>query len=454
MVFGCVHHVGLYALLRVAVGSRSLAAGGTLAVLATSFFSPLLADQGELATIWQWPSLSVLRSPLDVWLFMALLLHARKPTLGRAVAAGTIAGLALWFETDTGIFVVGTLLVYGVCRAVATECGGSLPRAEGSPGVAVAATTAAALLVLAIGLGVASQGTILTRPGEFFSGWIGGVANSSARGVGAVHFALFLRDHAAWLPVALAILGAALFAVCDTMVRLLSGRATPNTVVSGCLGLFALGRLTLFVWRTVPIRLSLAAIPVGVLLVLVLSRWMAQLRDRRFAPAIPAALLATAALLLLASPTFRHYPNVWFFARGAAPTDGIALFPERREVAGLPPNLRPVVRSIRGVVEEVRSLDEPVAVLDPIKTLVYVEAGKPPWRGDASLFLNTWTRADQRALVEDLDRRGPPHVIFRSVPSSPAVADTWAVLQEAIEARYVPARKLGIFVRWDRKPGL
>ena len=68
-----------------------------------------------------------------------------------------------------------------------------------------------------------------------------------------------------------------------------------------------------------------------------------------------------------------------------------------------------------------------------------------------SAILNTWTRADRVALVEELDRRGPPHVIFRSVPPSPAVEDTGGVLKAALEARYVPARTLGVFQRWDRR---
>jgi len=463
MLYGCVHHVGLYGLLRVAVGGRGLAAGGTLVVVAASVFSPLVAQHGELATIWQWPSLSVLRSPLDVWFFLALLLHARRPTAARAVAAGVLAGLGLWFETDTGIFLVGTLAVYGACRVVAAELGsGAVPRAAAPALPTVAVTIAAGLAVVFAGLFAASHGTIASEPAAFFSGWIGGVANSSARGVGANPFAFFLRDHAGWLPATLAILGVGLFAVCDTMVRLLQGRAGPTTLFSGCLGLYALGRMTLFVWRTVPIRLTLAAIPIGILLVLAIAAARGPL-ERRLARAagigprlaslpIPTALLVLGAGLLASSPTFRDYPNLWWIAREGPPAPGLVLFPERGEVAGLPPRMRPVVASIRAVIDEVRALDEPVAVLDPIKTLVFVEAGEAPWRGDASLFLNTWSHADQQDLVRELARAGPPHVILRSVPSSPAVEDTWRVLAREVARDYVPARRLGVFQRWDRKP--
>jgi hypothetical protein len=451
MLHGCLHHVGVYALLRVAVEGRALAAGGTLAILATSIFSPLVAEQAERATIWQWPSLSVLRSPVDVWIFLVLFLHARRPTPTRAVAAGALAGLALWLETDTGIFLVGTLAVYGACRVVAAERGGSLPRATTPAGLTVAAALAAGGLVLLAGLFAASRGTVVSEPGAFLSGWIGGVANSSARGVGASAFAFFLRDHPGAFLAALAILGAAQFAVCDTGVRLLQGRATPNSVLAGCLGLYALGRLTLFVWRTVPIRLTLAAIPIGVLVVLALAAWRRRLPPR-VAPLVPAGLLLASLALLATSPSLGHYPNLgWLAARGGAPP-GLALFPERGEITGLPPRMAPAVAAIRAVIDEVRALDEPVAVLDPIKTLVYLEADEPPWRGDASTFLNTWTVEDQAALVAELERAGPPHVILRSVPSSPAVEDTWRVLARAVERHYVPARKLGVFQRWDRKP--
>ena len=59
MLYGCIYHAGLYVLLRVAVGSRTLALGGTLGILAVSVFSPFIDAQANLSTIWQWPSLSV-----------------------------------------------------------------------------------------------------------------------------------------------------------------------------------------------------------------------------------------------------------------------------------------------------------------------------------------------------------------------------------------------------------
>jgi len=452
MLYGCVYHVGLYVLLRVAVGSRALAFGGTLGILAVSVFSPLIAAQPGLSTIWQWPSLSVMRAPMDVWFFLCLFLHARNPTFARAVAAGAVAGAGLLLETDTGVFLVGTFLVYGVCRFVAAECGGSLPRATAPALPTVAASVAALCAVLFCGLAVSSRGTLVTEPAAFFSGWIGGVANSSARGVGANYFTFFLREHGAAVAPALALLAIALFAVCDTMVRLLQGRAAPTTVLSGCLGLYALGRATLFVWRTVPIRLSLMAVPIGILVVLALASLLRKIDRRGLAPALSALAAALGAGLLLASPTFRDYPNAWRVARVGPPERGLVLFPEKGEIAGLPTSMQPVVRSVRAVVAEVRALAAPVAVLDPIKTLVYVEADEAPWRGDASLFLNTWTHAERDALTESLARNGPPHVIFRSVPSSPAVEDTWRALGRTLEQRYVRVNSLGVFERWDRKP--
>jgi len=464
MLYGCLHHVGLYVLLRAAVRSRPLAFGGTLAILATSLFSPLVAQHGHPTVLWQWPSLSVLRAPMDVWFFLCLLLHLRRPTATRAVAAGAIAGLGLWLETDTGIFLVGTLAVYGASRFVAAELGSRLPRAVAPAGPTFAASLVALFGVAVTGLAIASRGTIFSEPGAFLAGWIGGVINSSARGVGASYLTYFLRDHGAYLAPALAVLGIGLFAVCDTTVRLLQARATPASVFSGCLGLYALGRCTLFVWRTVPIRLTLAAIPIGVLVVGALAALrrplaarIAQatgLGPRWLEPILPTFVVLAGVSLLLASPSFRSYPNLWQLARSGPPEPGLVLFPEKTEIAGLPDELRPVIRSIRTVIAEVRSLrsrGEPVAVLDPIKTLVYVETGAPPWRGDASLFLNTWTREDLHALRDAVERDGPEHVIFRSVAPSRAVADSWRALRDTLEQRYVPAHKLGVFERWDRR---
>jgi hypothetical protein len=459
ILYACIVHFGLYLLLRVVAGGRLLALAGTALALHLSPLSPIWSALGVPA-VWQWPSLSVLRAPMDVWFFLVLLLHARGRRPGLAVLAGALAGLGLFLETDTGLFLTAILAVYGLCLLLEAWLEGPGPAASGPALATLVATLATLAGVVVAGFALSSHGTVFTRPGAFLSGWIGGVTNSSDLGVGARYFNNWLREHAELLPAVLAVIGAGLLAVVHTMARLLHGRLAATSLFAGCVGLCVVTRCTLFVWRTGTVRLTLVAIPLAVLATVALAELRRPLADalrrllgsdsRRLDHALPLAAALALLFVTFSSSGYLDYPNAWHRARYGIPEAGLVLLPERGEVSGLPPGDRELVRALGDLIADVRQRSargQRVEIVDPLRTLVYAESGARPGRGDPCWFYNTWTRREAVELAASLARQGPEVIVLRSEP----ISDVWYVYRAAVERRYELAARFGIFDVWERR---
>jgi len=472
--YGCVVHAGLYLLLVALSGSRMLAIAGTALALFLGPFAPSVARQGA-PTLWMWPSLTVLRSPMDVWFFMAVSFHARNRRARSAILAGALVGLALLLETDTGLFLAIVFIVYGLCLVLAERFAvlaerAPLPRGSRRPGLVFAGAFAAGVSVLLAGWAVASHGALFTRPGAFAAGWITGMTNTTGIGVGALPFSWFLQHHGTELGWPLAAVGACLLAVAWTMTRLVHGRLDAKSLIAGCVGLYGVAHWTVFVWRTSPLRLASSAIPLAILAVMAVGaarRPRADPSDPRTSRSghrpvagdvigrtLPALALAASLLLLVSSPSFQAYPNLWRMLRAGLPPAGIALFPGRGEIGGLGPERRTQVRTLRAVIRDVERRTrrgERVAVVDPHKTLIFVAADALPWRSSPSWFANTWTLADADRLARSLGPSGPDAVFIRSRAPSRVGSDVWRTLHDAVAAHYAQSQPIGVFEVWERR---
>jgi hypothetical protein len=458
-----LYYALFYGLLRVAVSSRLLALSGALLLLWLDFFSPLFVAFARVATPWQWPSMLALRAPFDGALFLALLVHARSRRPAAAVVAGALLAASLFFATDTGLMLVGVFVVYwsvlllfGVGpddgRAVAATS-----RDDLRPGRALGLALAAFAVVLGGGLLASTHGRVLFEPAATLAAWIGGMTN--AIGASARLFDAYLAAREPGLLLATGQLGVCLFAVVLTASRALHRRLDPTILVLGCVGLYGVGRLLFFAWNSEPLRTRLPAFATAILLTVGAARLLAAIERRlpssREARAIDprrlgsaAALLATA-VLLLSSPTFAIYPNLW---HAGAIDDGVPLaplLPDRGEILVAAPVARTRGEGLRTAIEEVAALaraGEPVAVLDSTKTFIYVEADAAPWSGDAALFMNTWTLDEARDLVRRFEETGPAWVLVRrEVPPGSLIRDTWMELRRSLARRYRTVKRLRSF---------
>jgi hypothetical protein len=459
-----VYFVGLYVLLRVAVQRRSLALAGTLLALWLGFFSPLFMQVPGVMSNWQWPSMVIVRSPFDGAFFLALLVHARSGRPLASMLAAACAALGLFFETDTGLMVVGTFVVYWVCALLFVDIGPEELGEGEEIGVAPLRPTrtllqsvAVFVFVMVVGLLIATHGRFLSEPAAVLAGWLGGLTNSITQS--QLFTGFVVGASADILALAFGLFGVCLFAVSETALKALHRRLDPTSLFLGCVGFYGAGRLVLFVWNTEAIRMGLAGVAVAIILTVALlraietlERWAQNSLDSkaaRLCGLAPAAVLIAAGGLLLASPTLERYPNAWNLARTGQPSNRVFVIPERREILVERRLDRRVGWWLRVAVEKVRALTlagERVAVLDPFKTFIYLEAGVKPWTGDAALFTNTFTRQASRELVERFAETGPRYVLIQRVPpTQKLIRDTWMDLRESLRPRYRVVEELPFF---------
>src|SRR5690349_3703148 len=103
------------------------------------------------------------------WFFLAVMLHQRFGNLRSAAVVGVCGAVAIFFETEIGVFLAGAFLFYSVLQAgLAPSEGGALDRKKLLLAPLVAGLSG--WLVLLPLLWYASRGHLFT--GSFWRGWL------------------------------------------------------------------------------------------------------------------------------------------------------------------------------------------------------------------------------------------------------------------------------------------
>ncbi|MBV8782167.1 MAG: hypothetical protein JO353_12290, partial [Phycisphaerae bacterium] len=97
--FGSLYFVLLFLFLRTLLESWGWATTGALLAIVLQIFSGVAPSE----FIWNYPSSTLLRHPIDVFVFMAMLAHHRRQSDRWLFIIGALVGLAALFELDTGI---------------------------------------------------------------------------------------------------------------------------------------------------------------------------------------------------------------------------------------------------------------------------------------------------------------------------------------------------------------
>jgi len=182
VVYGCVYYLALFFLLRSCLKQELWATFGVVLAIYWQMFSGM--NLNEL--VWLFPSSTPMRHPMDVWFFLALALHQRSERTFWAALAGLAAALGVFFETETGIYLLVTFLVYSVLQAGLADGKRRAVGAKGwlFPPLAFNCTVAVTLLPLLL---YASRGALFTR--AFWRGWVEALIAYAGEGVGALPIA-------------------------------------------------------------------------------------------------------------------------------------------------------------------------------------------------------------------------------------------------------------------------
>ena len=458
IAYGCVYFFGVYCLLRALRVARPAAAMGVLLALLLTFFAPIWIER---ETLWQWPSTSILRSPTDVWLFAALAMHAYTSRLRWLIAASVSAFLGLFFITDTGVGLLIVLALYSIYWILAPRPSAVVPSRLKRVGEGAIAF-AVGFLTLAIGLLIASRGTLVTDSEAFLLGWLEAVLSYGGMGMGSMYF--LARVSVIDIAVFVGIVALSLVAMSRGGLRALGRRPAADEVVIALLGFYALGRLTYFLYRTLPNNLYHASVPVAVLLVVLGARWggawclrwarQAQTFPERSIPrfvraAMPVPLVVLVVLGIWYSPSFRDYPSALrVMAKGAPSTGSLYLLPEQGQIGGIPMDEADRVEAFAETIDRMRALHAEghrVVMLDHTATIHYLTARVPPSGRDIGAYYNIlfWEQMEayQRSILAD----PPDFILIRSDVPNPYFEDSWSDLRVFLEECAARVETAGLF---------
>jgi len=417
-------------------------------VLAISW--QLFSGMGRGDLIWLTPSSTMMRHPLDVWFFLALVLHQQSGRRAWIVLAGAASALGIWFQTETGIYLLVTFGFYWLLQL------GSVFREGRSSGMkahlfslgAFYLTAASVLVPLLL---YASRGTLFTA--AFLPGWLESLIKYGSWGVGALPVAI-VPD----APLVLFIGMTAFYmsAISYAVFRSFHGEAGKDDVIVASISAYGLALLLLFVGRSHPFNLCHAAVPFAVVSTMLLfrgcqalGRWLPY---SSFAHVLSGGLV----LLLLTNTQFLRYPSLLESLFSDAPRAGLSLTSDPVDISGLPLEAEAFVNNFKDTATAIRSVapdGRDVAILDIDDTLFYYAANVAPWSRYASLFPMILTQQSLEDLQHELVERSPGTVVMRGEHAArPAEFEfAWSPLYQVVKSRYELSQTIGDFEIWRQR---
>jgi hypothetical protein len=446
IVYSCIYYLGLFFLLRTFFKQQLWAAFAVILAIYWQTFSGMKPNE----IIWVFPSSTPMRHPMDVWFFLALAGHQRSGRLHWIALAGVAAAFGIFFETETGAYLVVTYFIYSMLQTGLAA--GELPQAEAksrlSATLTFCSTMATTLLALLFG---ASRGTLFT--GTFWQGWVEALVAYAGGGITALPiaelpdapFIFFMIMVASYLAL-----------IVYAGARALHGNASRNVVLLAALAAYGMALLLLFVNRSHPFNLCHATVPFAVVLTALISQSHAALERRLPRSTLPYALLSGLVVLLLTKAEFLRYPSFFRSNSIAAPSGEVSLRLYPPDICGLPQTHEGFVREFQEVAAAIQALapdGKGVAILDFDDTPLYNTANLCPWSRYASILYMALTQKSLDGIRNDLITKAPRHVVIRGQNGKrPTQFEfAWAPLYTTVTNRYNLSRTIGDYEIWHSK---
>jgi hypothetical protein len=453
---GTLYFVLYYLTLRYIAGGALVAAALFFVFLNFQLFHGL--PNGGSVTIWGWPSSSILRSVFDIGFFAMLALHGRSGHSRWIIASSAMVGLGLLFEIDTGLYLLASLFYYLFVTWLLSVRGVEGPWSANINIRTMAAVAATLISVTAVGLFVASRGTLFSR--EFFEGWLEGFRVFSS-GFSSLPVA---RSGRTALAMFMAMVGLSICSMLLPILRRRSGRMGFLDRYLGCWGAYAWCSMFLFVNRSHPWNLFHCILPFGVLATYLVRSILDRSLEvtaglgrsgstvwhtliRRGAPGL-ALVVALAALW--ANPAFRDYPNLWNRPeRSTSLGKELCLMPG---VCGFPESEAEMIGEFRSVTEmmaEYRTSGQSVEIIHASDPAFYLASGCPPLDRYSPLLPNLRTKQQLAEAIGRFQARKTPRVLIQEYtnPEEP-IHEAWSAYRDTLPAHYEIEKRIGGFEVW------
>ncbi len=388
MTYGVLYFVALYALLWVWLREWQWSVAGiAFAVLLQQF-----CGLSRPMVLWQYPSSTVLRSPFDVWLLLVLAWHLRRRAWAALAVGGLLVALAMFWETDTGLYLAGGYFAYCAFWGVDDLITRGWSRVTAYRYLAAPAIVPLVFFLLlwwSVGQAIFTVlfWTRFFEPLRLFHAGFGMLPMPPLR-VATLH--LFLTP-AVYVFACVLALAAALR---------LSPPPWREGYLLGAVGVYGLGVYHQYVGRSHPwnwFHVSVPLVIVATVLGSALQRslgvrlrerapqsagWLATIRGMEL---VPVVLMGLGGVLLVAAPTVRSYPGVLsggWSASGVLWSMPGAGFRTRPSTLAFRDRVAAVVTRIQQAVPA----NEPVAILSEWDGLLYVMANRRPFSRFVPLY--------------------------------------------------------------------
>ena len=459
IVYGCLYFISVYAFLRGLLKDAWLAAAGTLLAVYLQLFTGLMDFP---YTLWRWPSSTILRSPFDIYVLGALLLHWRSGKPVYALLAGALVGLSILFETDTGVYLVLTFAVYLLLadRSHSDRISRSLLARKGA---LVGASALVMVSIVALGLWMASRGTLFHA--GFLRAWLE-VFISYPSGISmlpVVGFGIGILLSSLLIGVYLYVIGEGL------LVRRAMGETKIN-LIELCIAVYGSCLLIQYIGRSHPYNLFHGVVPFCLIAAMRLQTWMmpqsrgtilARISVARWTPAVPLLVLA----LLFMNPNFGIYENLLHSGlenRNSGQVGDSCLFPEIRDVC-VPTKQANVALEFQTVAGELKRLADAgkqVAVISNSDTSLCLAGNIKPFNRYSPVLATIISYTQLDKVEAQLAERKVDYVFLPSSDpdsyaqthnmESLAVYDAWQSIRKVLRAHYTFDHSCGLYDVWRR----
>lgn len=446
IVYGCIYYIALFFLLRMYFKHDIWAALGVILSVYWQMFCGVDRD----GVIWQTPSSTMMRHPMDVWFFLILVTRRHWDKRLWAALAGLVSALGVFFETETGIYLLVSFVFYWILQAGITTNSGRRFEKKGF-WVPLGAFVGIAAVTLLLLLSYATRGTLFTR--AFLRGWLEALMQYGGWGVGALPMA-GLGDAPVMVFMIMVLVYLAVIAY--AAIRWLNSIAGKDEVFLATVSGYGLALLLLFVSRSHPYNLCHPAIPFAIVLTTLFFQLSKGLAPWLRQPSFPFVWTGGLILLLLTTPTFLRYPSVLHSFFAGTPHGGLSLISNPTDVSGLPPDSESYVRGFNSLVSAIQTIasdGKDVGILDADDTNLYYAAHVRPWSRYSPLFQMALTRQLVDNIRNDLIERPPKHVMILGVNSArPREWEfIWSPLYQVVKDRFELRGTLGPYEIWQHR---
>ncbi len=474
VLYGWLYFVGVYLFLRILLKRVEWAALGVLIALSLQLFHGVSSPD----VLWQYPSSTVMRSPCDIWFLISLLRHAQTKSRYWLYFAAIANGLAIFFETDTGVYL---MLAFGAYLAI-SKISDAKTGDVSAPSIRLADCLLCGvitLFTLGAGLWVASRGTLFSA--AFFTGWL-------------EVFRLY-PSGISMLPLI-----ASQEAICISFLFLLTYLLTAASNLHACIlqsarrespllvaiAIFGMCLLLQFIGRSHPFNLYHASIPLSLLLTWygfqltcklknAVVSWVSDNMKAESARSktisclqtkalgfIPTAAIAFLALGLLNNDAFRNYPNLLnALTNPKAKEETFLLLPELNDIA-IPMRLKKYAEDFHAATQDARRLTQDgksVMFIVNNEPIYHLASGsKAPYRY-APLLPALMSKSMLRRVIATLEERPVDYAFIApenergygvDIGNIKDTHDSSAALADSIYSHYSFKRNSGRFEIWMR----